>query len=107
MEAYRLVHKKQVKDWLNIVTSRKNQDWLLLHLVKHDARAPGGKLFQLKGSVLERMRADFNTDKRDRLVLCRISSTLNLVLCEQLHSGYLDTGKRGKRSHMGRNFEQN
>jgi hypothetical protein len=82
VEAYRLVHKKQVKDWLNIVTSRKNQDWLLVHLVKHDTRAPGGKLFQLKGSVLERMRADFNTDKRDRFVLCRNLSTPNQLLCE-------------------------
>ncbi|KAK2460622.1 hypothetical protein APHAL10511_007092 [Amanita phalloides] len=68
VEAYRLIHKKQVKDWLNSVTPRKNQEWLLLHLVKHDARAPGGKLFHLKGSVLERMRADLNTDKRDRCV---------------------------------------
>ncbi|KAF8626389.1 hypothetical protein AX15_005037 [Amanita polypyramis BW_CC] len=68
VEAYRLVHKKQVKDWLNIVASRKNQDWLLLHLVKQDVPVVGGKLFQLKGSVLERMRADFNVDKRDRCV---------------------------------------
>ena len=58
IEAYRLVHKKQVKEWLNVVTSRKHQDWLLLHLVRHDPRAPGGKLFQLKGSVLEKMKAE-------------------------------------------------
>ncbi|PFH52452.1 hypothetical protein AMATHDRAFT_74243 [Amanita thiersii Skay4041] len=66
IEAYRHVHKRQIKDWLNIVTARKHQEWLLLHLVKPDARAPGGKLFQLKGSVLEKMKGDFNTDKRDR-----------------------------------------
>ncbi|KAF8638821.1 hypothetical protein AX17_001879 [Amanita inopinata Kibby_2008] len=68
IEAYRHVHKKQIKDWLMTVSSRKNQEWLLLHLVKPEARASGGKLFQLKGSVLEKMRADFNVEKRDRCI---------------------------------------
>ncbi|KAM6500907.1 Trafficking protein particle complex subunit 10, TRAPPC10 domain containing protein [Amanita muscaria] len=67
LEAYRLVHKQPVKEWLSKIAARKHQDWLLLHLVKHDLRTSAGKLFQLKGSVLEKMKADFNTDKRDRV----------------------------------------
>jgi len=63
--------KKQVKDWHNTVTSRKNQEWLILHLVKGDIPAQsGGKLFQLKGSVLDKLKTDFNQDKRDRLAGC-------------------------------------
>lgn len=69
LEAYRTTVKKQVKDWHNSVLTRKNQEWLILHLVKGDTPAPsGGKLFQLKGSVLDKLKTDFNQDKRDRFV---------------------------------------
>lgn len=69
METYKITVKKQVKDWLNSVVSRKNQEWLILHLVKGDTPVPsGGKLFQLKGSVLDKLKTDFNQDKRDRSV---------------------------------------
>lgn len=58
-----------MKDWLNSVVTRKNQEWLILHLVNGDTPVPsGGKLFQLKGSVLDKLKTDFNQDKRDRFV---------------------------------------
>ncbi|KAF5358539.1 hypothetical protein D9756_001945 [Leucocoprinus leucothites] len=69
IEAYKATVKKQVKDWHNSVVSRKNQEWLILHLVKGDTPVPsGGKLFQLKGSVLDKLKTDFNQDKRDRCI---------------------------------------
>jgi trafficking protein particle complex subunit 10 len=37
-----------------------------VHIVRPDARAVGGSFFQMKGSVTDRIKADFNTDKRDR-----------------------------------------
>jgi hypothetical protein len=47
------------------VTTRKHQEWLILHIVKPDAQAPSGKFFQ-KNSVFEKIRADFNVEKRER-----------------------------------------
>ncbi|KAJ7098036.1 trafficking protein particle complex subunit 10 [Mycena belliarum] len=68
LETYKTSIKRQVKDWHSIVTSRKNQEWLILHVVRRDARTPSGNFFQLKGSVLDKLKADFNTDRRDRCV---------------------------------------
>ncbi|KAJ3796702.1 trafficking protein particle complex subunit 10 [Lentinula aff. detonsa] len=68
LEAYRATVKKQIKEWHATVTSRKNQEWLILHVVRADTRAQSGAFFTLKGSVLDKVRADFNTDKRERCV---------------------------------------
>ncbi|KAK0450746.1 hypothetical protein EV421DRAFT_2050577 [Armillaria borealis] len=75
LESYRNTVKKQVKDWHVSVTSRKNQEWLILQIVKPDAKAPTGTFLKLKGSVLDKLRADFNADKRDRCVQVSWSST--------------------------------
>ncbi|KAK0228424.1 hypothetical protein IW262DRAFT_607322 [Armillaria fumosa] len=75
LESYRNTVKKQVKDWHASVTSRKNQEWLILQIVKPDAKAPTGTFLKLKGSVLDKLRADFNADKRDRCVQVSWSST--------------------------------
>ncbi|KAJ6630673.1 trafficking protein particle complex subunit 10 [Mycena sp. CBHHK59/15] len=69
VESYKSSVKRQVKDWHSVVISRKNQEWLILHVVRpKDARTPSGNFFQLKGSVLDKLKADFNTDRRDRCV---------------------------------------
>ncbi|KAJ7740726.1 trafficking protein particle complex subunit 10 [Mycena maculata] len=68
LEAYKTSIKRQVKDWHSVVISRKNQEWLILHVIRPDARTPSGNFFQLKGSVLDKLKGDFNTDRRDRCV---------------------------------------
>ncbi|KAJ8078691.1 hypothetical protein PM082_012974 [Marasmius tenuissimus] len=68
LEGYRSTVKKQIKDWHTIVCSRKNQEWIILHVVRPDTKAPSGNFLKLKGSVFDKMRADFNTDKRERCV---------------------------------------
>lgn len=68
IDTYRTTVKKQIKDWHTAITTRKNQEWLILHVVRPDARLPSGNFFQMKGSVLEKMKADFNVEKRDRFV---------------------------------------
>ncbi|KAK0459607.1 uncharacterized protein EV420DRAFT_1747291 [Desarmillaria tabescens] len=75
LESYRNTVKKQVKDWHASVTSRRNQEWLILQIVKPDAKVPTGSFLKLKGSVLDKLRADFNADKRDRCVQVSWSST--------------------------------
>lgn len=47
---------------------RKNQEWLLVHIVRPDQSVAQGRLFQMKASVLDKVKADFNTDKKDRSI---------------------------------------
>ncbi|KAJ6455695.1 trafficking protein particle complex subunit 10 [Mycena sanguinolenta] len=68
LETYKNSIKRQVKDWHSVVNSRKNQEWLILHVVRPDSRTQSGNFFQLKGSVLDKLKGDFNTDRRDRCV---------------------------------------
>ncbi|KAG7452626.1 uncharacterized protein BT62DRAFT_939661 [Guyanagaster necrorhizus] len=75
LESYRTTVKKQVRDWHVSVTSRRNQEWLILQIVKPDGKAPTGTFLKLKGSVLDKLRADFNADKRERCVQVSWSST--------------------------------
>ncbi|KAI0709428.1 trafficking protein particle complex subunit 10 [Earliella scabrosa] len=67
-EAYRATTRKQVKEWHASVSQRKNQEWLIVHVVRPDQNITQGRLFQMKASVLDKVKADFNTDKKDRCV---------------------------------------
>ena len=66
---YKNTVRKQVKDWHTTVIQRRNQDWLILLVVRPDARANPGGFFAMKSSVLDRIKTDFNSGKRDRFVL--------------------------------------
>ncbi|KAG6836752.1 hypothetical protein H0H93_003831 [Arthromyces matolae] len=68
LEGYKNTVKRQIKDWHATTTMRKNQEWLILHIIRPDTRAPSGNFFQLKGSVLEKIKSDFNTEKKDRCI---------------------------------------
>lgn len=41
-------------------------EWLIIHIVRPDAIATSGRMFQMKASVLDKIKADFNVEKRDR-----------------------------------------
>jgi hypothetical protein len=72
-DMYKNIVRRQLKDWVASVTtqSKRDQEWLIV-LVNmsspgQDAAGSAGKrLFQMKGSVIDRMRADFTLAKRDR-----------------------------------------
>ncbi|KAL7418117.1 trafficking protein particle complex subunit 10 [Mrakia frigida] len=78
-DTYKSTVKKQLKDWLSLVSQRKNQEWIIVLVVKPDpttgtvksaSPAPtsaAGRLFR-GGSVLDKIRGDFNVGKRDRCV---------------------------------------
>ncbi|KAG5647176.1 hypothetical protein DXG03_001133 [Asterophora parasitica] len=69
VEGYRTTVKKQIKDWHTVVSTRKHQEWLIVHIIRPDTRtAQTANFFQLKGSVFEKIRADFNAEKRERCV---------------------------------------
>ncbi|KDQ16168.1 hypothetical protein BOTBODRAFT_65084 [Botryobasidium botryosum FD-172 SS1] len=68
-ETYKVLVRRQIKDWLTIATNRRNQEWLVVLLVRPDEKQASGKrLFQIKGSIIDKIRADINTGKRDRCV---------------------------------------
>ncbi|PCH38130.1 hypothetical protein WOLCODRAFT_64398 [Wolfiporia cocos MD-104 SS10] len=67
-DIYKNAIKKQIKDWHMSVSQRKNQEWLIVHIVRPDEKTAQGRIFQMKASVLDKIRADFNSDKRDRCV---------------------------------------
>ncbi|KAI6005747.1 trafficking protein particle complex subunit 10 [Pisolithus albus] len=67
-ETYKTTVKKQIKDWHISVNQRKNQEWLIIHVTRPDSKNVDRKFFSMKGSVLDKIKADFNTDKRDRCV---------------------------------------
>ncbi|KAF8507495.1 trafficking protein particle complex subunit 10 [Gautieria morchelliformis] len=67
-DMYKNAVRKQIKDWHTAVTQRKNQEWLILLVVRPDARATAGSFFAMKSSVLDRIKADFNSGRRDRCV---------------------------------------
>jgi hypothetical protein len=46
---------------------------MIVHLVSPDVRASGGTFLKMKGTVLDKIRADYNTEKRDRLVFPQIT----------------------------------
>ncbi|KAF7793103.1 hypothetical protein EIP86_004211 [Pleurotus ostreatoroseus] len=74
-DTYKNTVKKQIKDWHTSVTQKKNQEWLIIHIVRPDSVSNTARLFQMKASVLDKIRADFNVDKRDR----QVSSCVQLV----------------------------
>ncbi|TDL27388.1 hypothetical protein BD410DRAFT_875203 [Rickenella mellea] len=67
-DSYKNVVKKQIKDWHTAIIQRKNQEWLIVYVVKPDATRVSGGLLKMRATVLDRIKADFNTDKKDRCV---------------------------------------
>ncbi|KAK4701381.1 trafficking protein particle complex subunit 10, partial [Phenoliferia sp. Uapishka_3] len=65
-ESYRATVRSQIREWLDGVTSRPNHEWLIVNVAA--GRSAGSKFYQRKGSVVDKIRADFNTAKKDRCV---------------------------------------
>lgn len=64
-EMYRATVRLQIREWLDSI-SAKHKEWLIVHVSA--GRSAGSKFYQRKGSVVDKIRADFNTEKRDRCV---------------------------------------
>jgi len=48
--------------------AKNHQDWFIVLLVKPDTQGSGKRLFQKKSGVLDKMKSDFNAEKRERCV---------------------------------------
>ncbi|KAG1766229.1 hypothetical protein EV702DRAFT_981038, partial [Suillus placidus] len=67
-DSYKTNVKKQIKDWHSAISQRKNQEWIIVHVVRSDIKTTDRKFFNMKSSVLDKTMADLNIDKRDRCV---------------------------------------
>lgn len=66
IEAYKATMRKQLQEWRASLVSQPHQEWLVVLVSTPDTATGNKKRFQMKGSVLDRLRADFNSEKRDR-----------------------------------------
>lgn len=90
--------KKQIKDWHSAISQRKNQDWLIVHVVRSDIKTTDRKFFNMKSSVLDKIKADFNMDKRDRYNFSHVVFLLAYIL--QMRTVVLDS-RRPQSCNMG------
>lgn len=63
---YRATLRHQIREWLDTITARHHQEWLVVH-VTHNGRG-AAKFYQRKGTVVDKIKADFNVGKRDRCI---------------------------------------
>ncbi|KAG8967746.1 hypothetical protein FRC05_001925 [Tulasnella sp. 425] len=66
-DTYKNSVRKQIRDWHTSVTQRKHQEWLICLVIRPDAEGTTKRLFQ-RGTLLDKIRADFNVPKRERCV---------------------------------------
>ncbi|KAF8983315.1 hypothetical protein BGZ46_010513, partial [Entomortierella lignicola] len=71
-ETYKSTVRQKIRDWIQLVTSKKNQEWLIVHISSQE-NVRAAKF--LRASVLDRIKADFNTGKRDRVAQVRMADT--------------------------------
>ncbi|KAJ1654573.1 hypothetical protein IWQ61_005523 [Dispira simplex] len=73
VDTYRQLVKAKIKQWLDPIASKKNQEWLIIHVTRqlpdNQAKSSGAKLFPRAMSVVDKIRADFSPKKDDNRVL--------------------------------------
>ncbi|GAA5977541.1 hypothetical protein JCM10908_005008 [Rhodotorula pacifica] len=65
-EVYRATLRTQIREWLDSITAKRHQEWLIVHVTT--GRGSGGKFYQRKGTIVDKIKADFNVGKRDRCI---------------------------------------
>ncbi|KAI9034358.1 hypothetical protein DFJ74DRAFT_649156 [Hyaloraphidium curvatum] len=65
VDVYRKQSRKAIQDWIALMNSKRNQEWLIVFVTKQEAKA--GSSFLRSSTVLDKLRSDFNTSKRDRV----------------------------------------
>ncbi|KAG2020812.1 hypothetical protein CC2G_006114 [Coprinopsis cinerea AmutBmut pab1-1] len=78
--------KKEIKEWNETIMQKKSNERVILQIVTPDsAKQSRGGLFA--GSVLEKLKAEFNTDKRNRCAQLSYSPAVeNRLLWGEFHN---------------------
>nr|KAJ3421268.1 hypothetical protein HK105_004073 [Polyrhizophydium stewartii] len=93
IEYYKNNVRRQLQEWINAVSSKKGQEWLVVHLTGGDSRGRAG-LFNIgaASTVLDKIRSDFNL-KKDRSMQFRITN--NEIKDAEFWNELLDRIKEG------------
>ncbi|KAI7870261.1 trafficking protein particle complex subunit 10 [Spinellus fusiger] len=70
-EIYKNKVKKQIKQWVDFITTKKNQEWMVVYVAGQDAKKSNNYL-GLKTTVFDKIRTDFNQGKQERCAYIRI-----------------------------------
>ncbi|KZO96846.1 hypothetical protein CALVIDRAFT_563489 [Calocera viscosa TUFC12733] len=77
-DTYKTTVRKQIRDWVSLVSQRKNQEYLIVLVVRPETRQQGGRLFQgMKSTMLDRLKSDFNSGKKDHCTQLHWSMSQN------------------------------
>ncbi|CAI2180057.1 6002_t:CDS:2 [Funneliformis geosporum] len=71
-EKYRQIVKNKIREWLNIVDSKRKQEWLIVYVTKQETMRNAARYF-MKGTVFDKIKADFNSSRRERCVQLRLA----------------------------------
>ncbi|KAG1442949.1 hypothetical protein G6F56_010854 [Rhizopus delemar] len=63
-EVYKTRIRKSIKNWLELIQSKKNQEWLIVYVAEADTKRSNNYL-GLKSSVFDKIRTDYNPPKQD------------------------------------------
>lgn len=55
--------KKQVQDWLNNISSKRNAEWLI---VQASTQESSKRFLNVRGTVFDKIKADFTIGKKER-----------------------------------------
>ncbi|TPX32716.1 hypothetical protein SmJEL517_g04249 [Synchytrium microbalum] len=69
-ELYKATVKKQIQDWVNLVTSKRNQEYMIVYLPGPSEKR-SSRFLTVGSSVFDKIKADFNT-KRDRVAQLKL-----------------------------------
>ncbi|GAA5964623.1 hypothetical protein JCM3765_007645 [Sporobolomyces pararoseus] len=65
-EIYRATIRSQIREWLDGVIQKQHQEWLIVHVTS--TKSGGAKFYQRKSGIVDKIKADFNTGKKDRCI---------------------------------------
>lgn len=70
-DVYRATTRQQIRLWLDSIAARQhtvNVEWLIVHVTSSKTSGSSAKFYQRKSTISDKIRADFNTPKRDRCI---------------------------------------
>ncbi|GAA6060213.1 hypothetical protein JCM10212_002292 [Sporobolomyces blumeae] len=65
-EVYRATIRSQIREWLDGVTVKQHQEWLIVHVTS--GKSGGAKFYQRKSGIVDKVKTDFNVGKKDRCI---------------------------------------
>ena len=70
-ETYKSFVRKQIADWINIVSTRKHQEWMVVYVSSEKSKGTATRF--LTSSVFDKVKTDFNL-KKERCLQIKLAS---------------------------------